>query len=73
MRDIVDGLKPILLVTHDVDEAVLLGDRIMVLSPRPCAIKLVQDIPEDRNERAAGRDSMTFMEHCRTIRAALAP
>jgi NitT/TauT family transport system ATP-binding protein len=62
-----------LLVTHSVDEAVLLGDRIVVLSPRPCAVKLIHDIPEARSERAAGRDSLTSLEHCRLVRAALAP
>jgi NitT/TauT family transport system ATP-binding protein len=61
-----------LLVTHSVDEAVLLGDRIIVLSNRPCRVKLIHDVPEPRDERAAGRDTVTFVDHCRAVRAALA-
>jgi NitT/TauT family transport system ATP-binding protein len=61
-----------LLVTHSVDEAVLLGDRIIVLSKRPCAVKLIHDVPEARDERASGRDTVTFLDHCRAVRAALA-
>lgn len=61
-----------LLVTHSVDEAVLLGDEIVVLSPRPCTVKLVHHVPEPRATRAAGRDTVDFLEHCRTVRGALA-
>jgi len=60
-----------LLVTHSVDEAVLLGDRVVVLSERPCRVKLLHDIPEPRSRRATQRDSVTALEHCRTLRAAL--
>jgi len=35
----------VLLVTHDVEEALLLANRVMVLSDRPAAIKA--DIPVD--------------------------
>ncbi len=41
-----------LLVTHSVEEAVLLGDRVVVLSGRPCTVKLVHDVTEPR--RRAG-------------------
>ncbi|MCU1489102.1 MAG: transporter ATP-binding protein [Acidimicrobiaceae bacterium] len=61
-----------LLVTHSVDEAVLLGDRIVVLSARPCSVKLVHDVPEGRTGREGFRDTVAFLEHCRTVRAALA-
>jgi NitT/TauT family transport system ATP-binding protein/sulfonate transport system ATP-binding protein len=34
-----------ILVTHDVEEAVYLGDRIVVMQPRPGRIKRVVDVP----------------------------
>jgi ABC-type nitrate/sulfonate/bicarbonate transport system ATPase subunit len=33
------------LVTHDVEEAVFLGDRIVVMQPRPGRIKRIVDVP----------------------------
>jgi len=42
--------KTMVFVTHSIDEAVLLGDRIIVLSPRPGKIKetLAVDLPRPR-------------------------
>ena len=34
----------ILFVTHDVEEALLLSDRVYVLSPRPATVRLVQEV-----------------------------
>ncbi len=34
-----------LLITHDVDEAIQLADRILVLSPRPATIQATFDVP----------------------------
>jgi NitT/TauT family transport system ATP-binding protein len=42
----------ILFVTHDVDEALLLGDRIVLLSPRPARVTRVVDIPSPRHPGA---------------------
>ena len=46
--------KTILLITHDVDEAILLSDRIYVLTARPGRVKasLEVDIPRPRDLRA---------------------
>jgi len=44
--------KTILFVTHSVDEAVFLSDRILVLSPRPGKIHQIYEVnmpkPRDR-------------------------
>jgi ABC-type nitrate/sulfonate/bicarbonate transport system ATPase subunit len=43
-----------ILVTHDVEEAVYLGDRVVVMQPRPGRIRRVLDVgvahPRDRND-----------------------
>ena len=40
--------KTVLFVTHDIDEAILLGDRIFVMGARPGRIKRVMDVPMGR-------------------------
>jgi NitT/TauT family transport system ATP-binding protein/sulfonate transport system ATP-binding protein len=42
-----EGITAI-LVTHDVDEAVVLGDRVVVMQPRPGRIKRIVEVPLPR-------------------------
>jgi NitT/TauT family transport system ATP-binding protein len=37
--------KTVVFITHSVDEAVLLGDRIMVMTAQPGAVKALVDVP----------------------------
>jgi NitT/TauT family transport system ATP-binding protein len=38
----------VLFVTHDIDEAILLGDRVYVMGARPGRIKQILDVPIER-------------------------
>ena len=54
LLDLWDSLgKTIVLITHDVDEAILLSDRVYVLTARPGRVKLVMgvDLPRPRSYR----------------------
>lgn len=43
--------RTVVFVTHDIEEAVLLADRVLVLSSRPMTVKreLTMDVPHPRN------------------------
>lgn len=40
--------KTVLFVTHDIDEAILLGDRVYVMGAKPGRIKQILDVPIER-------------------------
>jgi NitT/TauT family transport system ATP-binding protein len=64
--------RSILFVTHDIEEAVALADRVLVFSPRPARIVAEHriDLPRPRNLRAL-RGSPDFTAYTRAIWEAL--
>jgi ABC-type nitrate/sulfonate/bicarbonate transport system ATPase subunit len=52
-----------IMVTHDVDEAVYLSDRIFVMTPRPAKIETIVDVNIYRNDNGGRkRDSADFLK-----------
>ena len=58
-----------ILVTHDLAEAISLGDRVIVLTDRPASVKTIIPIvfPEDKNTPLLRRNTPMFNEYFHTI------
>ena len=54
--------KTVVFITHSIDEAVLLADRVVVMSPRPGRIERVFDIPLPRPRGLEARRHPTFID-----------
>ena len=54
--------KTVLFITHSIDEAVLLADRVIVMSPRPGRVEQVFDIALARPRGLAARRHPVFIE-----------
>jgi NitT/TauT family transport system ATP-binding protein len=48
-----DERKTMLFITHSIDEALLLGDQIAVLTSRPGRVRELIDVPFDRPREPA--------------------
>lgn len=58
----------VLFVTHDVTEAVLLADRVVVMSPRPGRMADVMQVELDRPRALAARETDKFVSYTRHVR-----
>ncbi len=53
--------KTVLFITHSIDEAVLLADRVVVMSPRPGSVERIIDVPSPRPRGLDGRKRTEFI------------
>ena len=62
-----DKKNTILFVTHDIDEAILLADKIVVLTPRPGQVKEIIkiDLPRPRNMKV--KESAAFLAYRKKV------
>lgn len=63
--------KTVVFVTHNVDEAVLMSDRVVVLSPRPGRVLADVTVPIPRPRSLEMRYDQAFVDTTRHIRSVL--
>lgn len=64
--------KTIVLVTHSVEEAAYLADRVVVMSARPGRIRAIHDVPLPRERDQATRELPEFAHFSNMLRGQLA-
>lgn len=60
--------KTVVLVTHSIEEALLLADKVAVFAPRPGFVREVVDVPISRPRSAATRSDPVFIELAEKLR-----
>jgi len=63
------GQRTVVFITHNMDEAVFLGDRVMVMTPRPGLIADVIEIDLPRPRPLSIRDTPQFTHYTAQVRA----
>jgi len=59
--------KSLIFVTHDIEEAIFFGDRVLILSDRPAEIKKIIRIELNKKEREE-RFNLKFINYCKMIK-----
>jgi NitT/TauT family transport system ATP-binding protein len=54
--------KTVVFITHSMEEAVMLGDRVMLMTPRPGKVKEMIEIPLQRPRSRDLEKSPAFVE-----------
>jgi len=60
--------KTVIFVTHSINEAIFLGDRVVVMTPRPGRIAEIIDVDLPRPRRLALRGTPQFSDYASRIR-----
>jgi ABC-type nitrate/sulfonate/bicarbonate transport system ATPase subunit len=72
LLEVWEGAKrTVLFITHDIDEAIFLGDRVLVMSARPGQLKMQLPVPLPRPRLPAIVTSPAFVEMKRALMAAV--
>ncbi|HEY7557573.1 MAG TPA: ABC transporter ATP-binding protein [Candidatus Binatia bacterium] len=66
-----EAKKTVVFITHSIPEAVFLGDRVVVMTPRPGKIAEIVPLDLPRPRRTAMRDDPKFIGYVRRIRERL--
>lgn len=60
-----------IFVTHDIEEAVYLGDRVVIMSPRPGRVTMTREVPLPRPRDKSARSDDSFQRIARDLRRQL--
>jgi NitT/TauT family transport system ATP-binding protein len=63
-----DTRKTVLFVTHSIQEAVFLSDKVVVMTPRPGQIDEIVEIDLPRPRRLAAREAPDFIGYARRVK-----
>jgi NitT/TauT family transport system ATP-binding protein len=66
-----ESKKTVLFITHSIPEAVFLGDRVIVMTPRPGKVAEILNIDLPRPRATALRDDVKFIGYVKRIRERL--
>lgn len=66
-----EAKKTVLFITHSIAEAVFLGDRVVVMTPRPGKVDDILTIDLPRPRATAMRDDPKFIDYVKKIRERL--